>query len=274
VSGTSGGALVGAYFLSGGLDIVKKKMLSYDSVDRILKPWVDLSFVPFIGTVVSRILSIFIGIFKNGLFKKQFLYEMVRDISENNDPSWSSKLYVSLVNYESGTIVHHNSLCKTKEDIETLKSYIVGSMSLWGVFPPEKIKGTHYVDGGLLDLYPFNARCKNKWRLKEDELFLIIDTQIYSENDGEIIRPRTFNVLKSFIVEYLTNLLSISASANGHLILCNYLIHNKNIIHIPYPDPGTYHVCRSSIEYNKISLEHTYQEGLKKGHAFLESYEH
>jgi predicted patatin/cPLA2 family phospholipase len=279
VAGTSAGALIGAYFLSGQLNTIKTRMLSYDSLDQIIRPWINLSFIPFIGRTLSNFFSLIVGLFKNGLFNKDFIYEMIGEIKENSLDghisleSWSSKLHVSLVNYEKGITVHYNKPCKNTEDLNLLKRYIAGSMSLWGIFPPERINDQYYIDGGLLDLYPFNPDCKNKWHLRKDETYLILDTQLNRKNEiGDLIYPMMTNILKKFTLSYLIDLLNIAVTRNGYFTLCNYLSHNDNIIHIAYPDTNLHYVCKSAVEYDKVLLKNTCDEGRKAAEAFILRY--
>lgn len=127
ISGTSMGAVVGAFYAAGYSVDDMKKILLNESVYKIM----GFSWR------------------KTGLLKMEKLKDILQEYLPDNFSDLKKPLYVGLTNLNEATKEIYNS--------GPLYEYLIATCSAPGIFAPRIINGNSYVDGGLMCNLPASA---------------------------------------------------------------------------------------------------------------------
>lgn len=134
ISGTSMGAIVGAFYAAGYKPEEIQKILVKRSIAKLL----GFSWK------------------KTGLMKLEKMSKVLKKYFPEDDFAALRKpLYVGVTNFNEATKEIHNS--------GSLYDYLIATCSAPGIFAPKVINGNSYVDGGLmcnLPAYPIRDQCE------------------------------------------------------------------------------------------------------------------
>lgn len=260
VHGTSAGALCGASFLSDQLDVVKNYFMSYAEGNPLV-PLIDLSWVPLVGKTklfsnLSLYLSAIFGITNLGLFKKDVINNIIKEINLKHDNM--NKFYCAVHDVDEGVPVMVNGRDKQ------INKYLAASMSIWAVFAPESIDGKLYVDGGLLSYYPFDGSLFPS-RVRQDCKYLVID-MLVRENNGKA-PYKIFKENNNNIIQLISTLVDASSSYLIYSQMDEFMENNDNIYHIKYPSDDS--VVISYKEVDKQKFINTYNAGVDAAKKFI-----
>jgi NTE family protein len=137
VSGTSVGAIIGAYYcINGEVDSLYRLLLEYKKKDWL--KLLDLSYK--FGRPLIRGRKIY-----------DFLYSIFKDKTFDD---LETPLIIAATNLDSGNIDYISN--------GKLIDAIMASIAYPLIMPPYFINGCNYIDGGLLDILPFEALFKKK----------------------------------------------------------------------------------------------------------------
>jgi NTE family protein len=142
ISGTSIGAIIGAFYLAGKTPIEIFNFFDSHKFYRVLK----------------------LNIHKGSLFRvdieHDFLNEMlngVRNIEELQKP-----LHVSITDIKQGVVSYHNK--------GNIKELIYASGALYPIFGPVNLNGNKFIDGGVMDNFPMQPLLNTKYPIAGSNL--------------------------------------------------------------------------------------------------------
>ncbi|NLW47247.1 MAG: hypothetical protein GXY86_07920 [Firmicutes bacterium] len=171
----------------------------------------------------KNLFGIFSLLFKNSLYNPDGLKKL---IEENIDPERLFKktarvLKVATVAEETGELLYADN--RSPELRKDFLSYILASASIPMFFPPVKINGKHWYDGGLRDMTPLGS----VFRERPDEIVIILTFPI-NQNLAPVLSTSKHQGALGVILRAL-EIMSNEISAND-LQLANAINNNHHYL--------------------------------------------
>lgn len=147
-SGTSVGALNCAY-LAQGNDLIAQT----DKIEFLKQKWFNISRNKDIYHF--NFLNIIGLLFGGSLYQPVGLKKLINSLITTESLSRGKPLLIPTVALEDGELYVADS--RNNSDREEMTNFILASASIPVYFPSVKIRGKHWVDGGLRDITPLNT---------------------------------------------------------------------------------------------------------------------
>ncbi len=147
-AGSSVGALNAAYLAQGGDWISQSRR-----IEELKKQWLDIRGNRDIYHFnLQQIFHLFTG---GSLYEPSGLKRLIENLIVPEKLRHGKPLLVPTVALEDGELYLADS--RIEQDRDQITSFLLASASIPGYFPMVKIRGKHWVDGGLRENTPLNA---------------------------------------------------------------------------------------------------------------------